>query len=68
VHDPQDTDVDAGTPVDILVDPKDANYAEFPGQPAATTAGWVAGLLIGLFAAAMDVQAWRVLLRMRRAS
>ncbi|HET6907710.1 MAG TPA: hypothetical protein VFH54_00095, partial [Mycobacteriales bacterium] len=34
--------------VQILVDPADSGYAEFPGQPAATTAGWVLSIVFGI--------------------
>ncbi|HET6908876.1 MAG TPA: hypothetical protein VFH54_06010, partial [Mycobacteriales bacterium] len=48
VHDPHDTDLGVGMQVQILVDPADSGYAEFPGQPAATTAGWVLSIVFGI--------------------
>ena len=65
VHDPQDTDLGIGSLVQVLVDPKDPGYAEFPGQPAATTAGWLVAILGGVLFGLADVQMWRGFLRMR---
>lgn len=66
VHDPQDTNIAAGTTVQILVDPTNPDYAEFPGQPNGTTAGWVVGLVMALVFAAFDASAWFTLARMLR--
>jgi len=66
VHDPHDTDLDVGMQVRILVDPADTGYAEFPGQPAATTAGWVLAVIFGVGFLLFGGFGLRTSLRMRR--
>jgi len=67
-HVPHDTNLAAGTPVEVLVDPSDAGYAEFPSQPAATTTGWVISLIFAFGLLAFGLNAWRHLFRLRRGS
>jgi hypothetical protein len=37
-----------GTPVTVVVDPRDPAYAELPGSPYSTSAQWEIALVIGL--------------------
>lgn len=66
VHDPHDTFLAVGMQVQVLVDPADTSYAEFPGQPAATTAGWVLAIVFGIGFLLFGGFGLRTSLRMRR--
>jgi hypothetical protein len=64
VHLPGSTNIPAGTPVPILVDPKQPDYAEFPGHPFVSPAGWIALLIIAMACVALAARDALALRRM----
>ncbi len=54
-HYPGEIDAPAGTRYRVLVDPRDAAYAEFPGSPAAKSWDWVVFVIFAVVLGAIEV-------------
>lgn len=66
VHDPHDVNLDFGQVVQVLTDPKDSSYSEFPGEPATWRYEWLLVLAVTLFIGGVATKTVMATLGMRR--
>jgi hypothetical protein len=65
-HYPGRVDDPAGIRLQILVDPKDPGYAEFPGSPSTRSSAWILLIVFAVALACVDVFVGRAFVRLWR--